>query len=80
MLYEDITKQIISAFYNVNNTLGFGFLKKVYENAMKLELNKMGLKVEQQKNILDQFVYNKLRVLIMNIIIARSMNNQKISF
>ena len=51
MLHEDITGQIIKAFYKVNNILGFGFLEKVYENAMKLELINMGLKVEQQKNI-----------------------------
>lgn len=51
MSHEDITGQIIKAFYKVNNTLGFGFLEKVYENAMKLELINMGLKVEQQKNI-----------------------------
>ena len=51
MLHEEITGQIIKAFYKVNNTLGFGFLEKVYENAMKLELIKMGLKVDQQKNI-----------------------------
>ncbi len=51
MLYEEITSQIIKAFYKVNNTLGFGFLEKVYENAMKLELMNLGLKVEQQKNI-----------------------------
>ncbi len=52
MLHEEITSQIIKAFYKVNNVLGFGFLEKVYENAMKLELIKMGLKVERQKNIL----------------------------
>ncbi len=51
MLHEEITSQIIKAFYKVNNTLGFGFLEKVYENAMKLELMNLGLKVEQQKNI-----------------------------
>jgi GxxExxY protein len=51
MLHGEITSQIIKAFYKVNNTLGFGFLEKVYENAMKIELIRMGLKVEQQKNI-----------------------------
>jgi len=51
MLHEEITSQIIKAFYKVNNTLGFGFLEKVYENSMKLELMNLGLKVEQQKNI-----------------------------
>jgi GxxExxY protein len=51
MLHKEITAQIIEAFYKVNNTLGYGFLEKVYENALKLELIHMGLKVEQQKNI-----------------------------
>jgi GxxExxY protein len=51
MLYEDVTGKIIKAFYKVNNKLGFGFLEKVYENAMKMELSAMGLKVDQQKNI-----------------------------
>ncbi len=51
MLYSDITEKIIQAFYNVYNTLGYGFLEKVYENSMKIELKKMGMKVENQKNI-----------------------------
>jgi GxxExxY protein len=51
MLYEDITSKIIQAFYKVYNTLGYGFLEKVYENALYLELIKMGLKVVRQKNI-----------------------------
>ena len=55
MLHEEITSQIIKAFYKVNNVLGFGFLEKVYENAMLLELTKMGLKVERQKNILVHY-------------------------
>ena len=51
MLHSDITEKIIKAFYKVNNTLGFGFLEKVYENAMAIELRKIGCKVFQQKNI-----------------------------
>ncbi|HDQ00472.1 MAG TPA: GxxExxY protein [bacterium] len=51
MLYSDLTEKIINAFYKVNNTLGFGFLEKVYENAMVVELRKMGCDVQQQKNI-----------------------------
>ena len=51
MLHSDITGKIIQAFYNVYNALGFGFLEKVYENSMKIELMRMGLKVEAQKNI-----------------------------
>lgn len=51
MLHSDITGKIIRAFYNVYNTLGYGFLEKVYEKSMKIELKKMGLKVYNQKNI-----------------------------
>lgn len=51
MLHADITDKIINAFYKVNNTLGFGFLEKVYENAMAIELPKMGCRVLKQKNI-----------------------------
>lgn len=51
MLHSDITEKIIKAFYKVNNALGFGFLEKVYENSMVIELRKMGCKVLQQKNI-----------------------------
>ena len=51
MLHGQITEVILKAFYKVYNTLGYGFLEKVYENAMRIELTKMGMKTEQQKNI-----------------------------
>lgn len=51
MLYANITELIIKAFFKVNNMLGYGFLEKVYENAMKLELLNLNCKVEQQKQI-----------------------------
>lgn len=51
MKYEEITEKIIQAFYKVYNTLGYGFLEKVYENAMFIELIGMGFKVEKQKRI-----------------------------
>lgn len=50
-LYQDLTSKIISCFYKVYNTLGFGFLEKVYENALLIELAKNGLFVERQKPI-----------------------------
>ncbi|OGO66290.1 MAG: GxxExxY protein [Chloroflexi bacterium RBG_19FT_COMBO_50_10] len=43
-----ITERIIGCAYRVSNTLGSGFLEKVYENAFAYELNKAGLKVSQQ--------------------------------
>jgi GxxExxY protein len=49
--YADITEKIIGAYYKVYNQLGYGFLEKVYENALALELEKIGFKVEHQKKI-----------------------------
>lgn len=46
-----LTDRIIGAFYAVYNRLGYGFTEKVYENALALELRKLGLQVEQQKPI-----------------------------
>lgn len=48
MKKQELTSEIIAAAYKVHNTLGFGFLEKVYENAMRIELRKRGLKVAQQ--------------------------------
>ena len=46
-----LTESIISCGYTVSNGLGAGFLEKVYENAMVLELSKRGFSVESQKAI-----------------------------
>jgi len=51
LLHYDLTWKIIKAFYTVYNTLGYGFLEKVYENAMVMELQRMGLLVSQQQPI-----------------------------
>ena len=51
LLLEDTTDEIINAFYLVYNELGFGFLEKVYQNSLFLELLSRGFKVEPQKQI-----------------------------
>lgn len=51
-LYQDLTSKIISCFYKVYNKLGFGFLEKVYENALLIELTNSGLRVDRQKPII----------------------------
>jgi GxxExxY protein len=48
---NEITERIIGCVYVVANTLGNGFLEKVYENALAHELRKSGFLVEQQKGI-----------------------------
>jgi len=46
-----ITEAIIGCAYTVSNTLGCGFLEKVYENALAHELRKAGLNVAQQHSL-----------------------------
>ena len=60
MLHENITKKIIEAYYKVYNSLGYGFLEKVYENALKIELKRTNLRVDQQKNV--KVFYNEFEV------------------
>ena len=48
MLHKEITDRIIACFYKVYTNLGYGFLEKVYEHAMLIELNKNGLKAISQ--------------------------------
>ena len=48
MLYENKTRKIIKAFYTVYNTLGYGFLEKVYQKALLIELRKMGLYCQEE--------------------------------
>ena len=48
LLHRETTEKIIKAYYHVYNTLGCGFLEKVYENALAVALRKQGLVVEQQ--------------------------------
>ena len=47
-LHQDTTEKIIEAYYKVYNTLGYGFLEKVYHNAMLIELRRMGFECKSQ--------------------------------
>jgi len=47
----DLTQQIIGCAYKVHNALGPGFLEKVYESALRIELEKAGFRVKQQEPI-----------------------------
>ena len=60
MLQEEISSKVLRAYYNVYNTLGYGFLEKVYENAMVIELRKLGLHGRRQVPI--KVYYDDLQV------------------
>jgi GxxExxY protein len=46
LLHGDVTEAIIGEFYHVYNSLGVGFLEKVYRNALAVSLRKQGLDVK----------------------------------
>ena len=48
MHINDLTHKVIGCAYKVHNVLGPGFLEKVYENSLKLELQKLGIQAQQQ--------------------------------
>ena len=50
-LHSEITEQILKAYFKVYNKLGYGFLEKVYENAMMIELQRLDLLCEKQKSL-----------------------------
>jgi GxxExxY protein len=49
LMERELTEKILGASYKVLNTLGAGFLEKVYENALSVELRRVGLPIETQK-------------------------------
>jgi GxxExxY protein len=50
-LHEDVTERIIGCFFEVYNRLGFGFLEKVYEHALMIELAANGLPARSQQPV-----------------------------
>ena len=70
MKHDDITKQIIQAFYTVYGVLGYGFLEKVYENALAIELRKLGLKVAQQAQIVVYYDRHEVGVYQADLLVA----------
>ena len=57
---EELTEKIIKAFYRVYNSLGYGFLERVYERALAVEFGKMGLVFGRQVPI--KVVYEEVVV------------------
>lgn len=52
---DGLSQQIIGCAFQVSNTLGCGFLEKVYEHALAYELRKAGLSVVQQHPIMVRY-------------------------
>ena len=69
LLYGDITSRIIKAFYKVYNELGYGFLEKVYQNSLFLELRECGLSCKTQEKIDVHYSERKVGEYFADIIV-----------
>lgn len=69
MLFEELTEKAIKAFYKVYNTLGYGFLEKVYMNALSFELQNNGLSVKQEQPISVYYENHEVGVYRADLII-----------
>lgn len=55
LIHKELTDIILKAFFDVYNELGYGFLEKVYQNSLYIELKSKGLKVEAQRQVKVNF-------------------------
>jgi GxxExxY protein len=71
--HQELTQQIIKAAHNVHNELGYGFLEKVYSNAMVLELRKIGLEAVSEKPITVYYDGQVVGEYFADIVVADSV-------
>lgn len=72
-LHKELSNKIIQCFYQVYNTLGFGFLEKVYENALMIEFLKNGIVTQRQKPIKVYYENNPVGDYYADIIVDDSI-------
>jgi GxxExxY protein len=55
LLHRDVTEKIIGSAFEVHGELGYGFLERVYERAMQVELIRRGATAEIEKRVQVQY-------------------------
>lgn len=70
LLHSEVTDQILKAYYHVYNSLGHGFLEKVYQNAMIKTLNKAGIDVQRQVPIVVYFEGEPVGEYFADLVVA----------
>ena len=71
--YEEITGGILKCAFEVQNTLGCGFLEKVYENALVVALKKCGVHVDQQVPLRVHFKEILVGEYVADLIVDRTV-------
>lgn len=73
MHINDLTHKVIGCAYKVHNVLGPGFLEKVYENSLRLELQKLGIKARQQVKLPVWYEGNRVGVYFPDLWIEEQL-------
>lgn len=71
--HSELTEKIIKAFYKVYNTLGYGFLEKVYENALYIELEAIGFNIKKQEPIKVYYEGKEVGVYFADLIVNNTI-------
>ncbi len=73
LLHEELSEQIIRSFYKVYNVLGYGFLEKVYENALYIELRNAGFNSITQSPIEVYYSGEKVGIYVADVIVENKI-------
>ena len=69
LIYEELSKKVINAYYNVQRILGKGLAEKVYENALCIELEEMGIPYVRQKELPVDYKGHNIGNYIADIVV-----------
>lgn len=70
---DGIAKKIIGAAYEVSNELGSGFLEKVYERSLAIELKGQGIELETQVNLPVNYKNQLVGTYITDMLVAKQI-------
>jgi GxxExxY protein len=66
---DELTERVIGCCFKVHKTLGSGFLEKVYENALMIELEQAGLRARQQSPIAVNYEGRRVGEYLADVIV-----------
>ena len=75
LLHESLTRSVIAAFYEVYNTLGFGFLEHIYIMALERELRSRGHQVRREVGVCvmykgEELAYQRLDMIVDHVVVV----------
>ena len=73
LIHKELSDKVIKAFYKVYNELGYGFLEKVYQNALYLELTSMGIQAKRNYQIEVFYLRHKVGVYYADILVENKI-------